>query len=235
MENEVVGALTQADFGLIALFFRASLAVKIVMIILVIASIWAWSVAISKWLLVRSLRNNMSDFLEAFRSGITMDELYKHTNTQSSHDMESVFRAGMRQWRKSYSDQGAFIDGAEERIEKSMLISLSDARQDWEEGTGILATIGSTAPFIGLFGTVWGIKTSFQDIAVMRSTDLAVVAPGIAEALVATAIGLVAAIPAVIFYNKFSRDFENISSSYLNFIDEFGLLVSRQIKKRGDF
>ena len=232
MENEIAGALTQSDFGLIALFMRASLTVKIVMIILLLASVKGWSVVIAKYLDFRDLRKSLDVFLAKFWSGEPLETIAQSIDGDNASPSERIFLAGLKEFRKSHSKDGQLIFGAQERIERAMDIEIHALRSELEDTLGALATIGSTAPFIGLFGTVWGIKNSFQDIALSGSTNLAVVAPGIAEALVATALGLVAAIPAVIFYNKFQREVEILNGKHASFAEEFAVLISRQIGQK---
>ncbi len=229
MDSETLNTVSQVDFGVIALFMRASITVKIVMIILVIMSIWSWAIVINKLRLYRAVKTDAREFEEEFWSGRPLDELYKEVGKNPNGDMERIFVAGMNEWRKSHFKDGEVMAGANARIERAMNVAINTSRELWEKGLTILATVGSTAPFIGLFGTVWGIKNSFQDIAMSQSTNLAVVAPGIAEALVATALGLVAAIPAVIFYNKLASDEERLATDHESFADEFALILSRQI------
>lgn len=229
MDSETLNTVSQVDFGAVALFMRASLTVKIVMIILVIMSIWSWAIVINKLRLYRAVKLDARSFEEAFWSGQPLDDIYKELGKNPDGDMERIFVAGMGEWRKSHFKDGEVMAGANARIERAMNVSINTSRELWEKGLTILATVGSTAPFIGLFGTVWGIKNSFQHIAMAQSTNLAVVAPGIAEALVATALGLIAAIPAVIFYNKLASDEERLATDHESFADEFALILSRQI------
>ncbi len=229
MENEIVNAANDTDFGVVALFLRASPIVQIVMAILVFASIWAWAIVFNKLRLYRRVRKNRQEFEDEFWSGRPLDEIYQEIGKSPEGDMERIFVAGMGEWRKSHFKDGEVMAGANARIERAMNVAINSSREVWDKGLTVLATVGSTAPFIGLFGTVWGIKNSFQSIAQSQSTNLAVVAPGIAEALVATALGLVAAIPAVIFYNKLSTDSDNLATDHENFADEFALILSRQI------
>ncbi len=234
MESEAINAAGQMDFGLLALFIRSSFIVKIVMIILIVASIWAWSIVIAKLRQYKAARAQADIFSQMFWSGQPLEEIYEGVGASPDGDMERIFVAGMKEWRKSHFQDGQVMSGANARIERAMNVSINSSRDLWESGLMVLATVGSTAPFIGLFGTVWGIKNSFQDIATAQSTNLAVVAPGIAEALVATALGLVAAIPAVIFYNKLTSDAERLAIDHEAFADEFSLLLSRQIdQERG--
>lgn len=228
MENIALG--TPADFSLIALFLRAGLTVKIVMVILVLASVWSWAVIIQKLMLLTAARRDSAAFDRRFWSGEPLDDLYDRMTGKPKGASERIFSAGMTEWRRSQRDDGALIPGAQSRIDRAMTVAINRESDRLGRGLPLLATIGSTAPFIGLFGTVWGIKTAFEGIALSQNTSLAVVAPGIAEALVATALGLLAAIPAVIFYNKLSADADRISGSHEAFADEFSTILSRQIE-----
>ena len=217
------------DFSLLALFARASLVVKLVMILLLLASFWSWAVIIQKFITFAAARREAAAFDRAFWSGEPLDELYEKTGPEPKGAAERVFAAGMLEWRRSHKDGGGLIPGAPARIDRSMNVAIGKRAERLQAGLPILASIGATAPFIGLFGTVWGIKTAFEQIAMSQNTSLAVVAPGIAEALVATALGLFAAIPAVIFYNKLSADSDRIIGGYESFADEFSTILSRQL------
>ena len=228
MENLALG--TPADFSLIALFMRAGLTVKIVMVILVLASVWSWAVIIQKLMVLGTARRDSTGFDRRFWSGDPLDDLFDKMNGRPNGPAERIFSAGMTEWRRSQKDDGALIPGAQARIDRAMNVAINRESDRLSRGLPWLATIGSTAPFIGLFGTVWGIKTAFEGIAMSQNTSLAVVAPGIAEALVATALGLLAAIPAVIFYNKLTSDSDRITASHEAFADEFSTILSRQIE-----
>lgn len=228
MENIALGA--PADFSLIALFLRASLTVKIVMVLLVVASVWSWAIIIQKVMVQTSARRETNAFDRKFWSGEPLDDLYDGLNGKPKGAAERIFSAGMTEWRRSQRDDGELIPGAQSRIDRAMNVAISRESDRLTSGLPFLATVGSTAPFIGLFGTVWGIKTAFEGIALSQNTSLAVVAPGIAEALVATALGLLAAIPAVIFYNKLISDADRITGQHEAFADEFSTLLSRQIE-----
>ncbi|APX89390.1 protein TolQ [Brevirhabdus pacifica] len=229
METETLALAQEVDFSLLALFWRATFTVKIVMLILIFASFWSWAIIIQKHLLFRVARRESSSFDRAFWSGEPLDELYDQIGNRPGGASERIFSAGMTEWRRSHRDDGKLIAGAQARIDRSMDVAIAKANERLTSGLTFLATVGSTAPFIGLFGTVWGIKNSFEQIAISQSTNLAVVAPGIAEALVATGLGLLAAIPAVIFYNKLSADADRISGNYESFADEFATILSRQL------
>lgn len=219
----------EVDFSLLGLFGRATLTVQIVMLMLIFASIWGWAVIIGKHIAFRSARLQADRFDAEFWSGNPLDELFDRIGEDPESPSEKVFASGMIEWQRSQRDDGGMIAGAEARIDRSMDVAIAKESEALNRGLPLLATIGSTAPFIGLFGTVWGIMNAFIEIAEQQSTNLAVVAPGIAEALLATGLGLLAAIPAVIFYNKLSSDSERIVAGYEAFADEFATILSRQL------
>ena len=227
--EQLAAAGQPVDFSLIALFVRASLTVQIVMVLLILASFWAWSIIIQKFVTYAQARREADRFDRAFWSGQPLDDLYDRIGETPSGPSERIFSAGMTEWRRSHRDDGNLIAGVTPRIERAMNVAISRENDRLTRGLPFLATVGSTAPFIGLFGTVWGIKTAFEEIAISQNTSLAVVAPGIAEALVATALGLLAAIPAVIFYNKLSADSDRLISNQEAFADEFSTILSRQL------
>ncbi|ABL68795.1 MULTISPECIES: protein TolQ [Paracoccus] len=227
--EQLAGAGQPVDFSLIALFARASLTVQIVMVILILASFWAWAIIIQKFISFNAARREADRFDRAFWSGQPLDDLYDRIGETPSGPAERIFSAGMAEWRRSHRDDGNLIAGVTARIDRAMNVTINRENDRLTRGLPFLATVGSTAPFIGLFGTVWGIKTAFEEIAISQNTSLAVVAPGIAEALVATALGLLAAIPAVIFYNKLSSDADRITGGYETFADEFSTILSRQL------
>ncbi|MCG7625668.1 protein TolQ [Epibacterium sp. Ofav1-8] len=229
MEAETLALAQEIDFSMWGLFARATLTVKFVMIMLIVASIWSWSIIIQKLITYRSARREAQVFERAFWSGNPLDELYEDIGPDPSGHSERIFAAGMAEWRRSHRTDGALIPGAQARIDRSMDVAISKESEGLQSGLQILATVGSTAPFIGLFGTVWGIMNAFIEIAEQQNTNLAVVAPGIAEALLATGLGLLAAIPAVIFYNKLSADSDRIIGGYEAFADEFATIFSRQL------
>ena len=217
MENEA--------FTFWALFGRATITVKIVMIMLIGSSFWSWSIIFRKLILFRTARSEASSFDQSFWSGEPLDELFEKLGPDPSGHTARVFAAGMVEWERSHRSDGVMIAGAQARIDRSMDVAVVREAEDLQSGLTILATIGSTAPFIGLFGTVWGIMNSFQSIAISRNTSLAIVAPGIAEALFATALGLLAAIPAVVAYNKFNNDSKKYSEKLENFSKRFLTII----------
>ena len=222
-----------APLSMWALFQHADLVVKGVMIGLIIASIAVWAIAIDKILLFARTKRAMDGFEQAFWSGQSLDELYRTLSARPSHSMAALFVAAMREWKRSLEGQPRSFAGLQMRIQKVMDVTIQREIERLESRLLVLATVGSAGPFIGLFGTVWGIMTSFRAIAGQQTTSLAVVAPGIAEALFATAVGLIAAIPATIFYNKFVSDVNKQALRLEGFADEFAAILSRQIDERG--
>lgn len=229
MESEALAAVSAVDFSMWGLFARATLTVKLVMFLLIGASFWTWSIVIQRTLVFRAARREAQAFDQAFWSGEPLDELFDTLGPEPKGQSERIFAAGIIEWQRSHKTDGALIAGAQSRIDRSMDIAVAKEAESLQSGLSVLATVGSTAPFIGLFGTVWGIMNAFIEIAQQQNTNLAVVAPGIAEALLATGLGLLAAIPAVIFYNKLSGDADRIIAGYEAFADEFSTILSRQL------
>jgi biopolymer transport protein TolQ len=221
------------DVSLFTLFWHAALIVKAVMIGLLVTSIWVWAIAIDKTVLYTRTRRAMDRFEQAFWSGQSLEELYRSLSARPTTSMAALFVAAMREWKRSFEGTPRSFAGLQMRIEKVMEVTIAREVERLERRLLVLATVGSAGPFIGLFGTVWGIMTSFQSIAASKNTSLAVVAPGIAEALFATAMGLVAAIPATIFYNKFASEVNKQAQRLESFADEFAAILSRQIDERG--
>ena len=229
----MAAAAGAADFSVWALFWKADIIVKTVMIMLVVASIWCWSIIIEKSIRLKRLNRDAADFEDSFWSGGSLETLYDRIGAQPQDPMSAVFSAAMREWRRSTDSGGAGADRGSsltERIDRVMVVTVNREVERIERQLTILASTGSTAPFIGLFGTVWGIMNSFQSIAISKNTSLAVVAPGIAEALFATALGLLAAIPAVIAYNKISKDMDRYAARLDDFSSEFSAIISRQLE-----
>jgi biopolymer transport protein TolQ len=217
------------DLSLIGLFSEADIIVKIVMIGLMIASIFSWAIIIEKLVLIKLVNRNAIKFYRDFWSSNINDIDVAYRNSRNN-PMAKIFNAGIKEWNTTFKiHKNMSIDGVKQRIEKAMNVQMNIELDKLEKKLLFLASVGSTAPFIGLFGTVYGIMNSFSAIAASKSTNLAVVAPGIAEALFATAIGLFAAIPAVMFYNKISSDISRVTSNLENFSDEFINYFSRQI------
>ena len=217
------------DFSIWALFSRATLPVKLVIITLIFMSLWSWAIAINKRVSIQLARKHVFNFDRKFWSGEPLDELFDEVGNDPKGGSAIIFSAGVTEWRRSHRDDGVMIPGAQARIERSMDVALSKEANQLQSSLGILASIGSVGPFIGLFGTVWGIMNAFIEIAAQQNTNLAVVAPGIAEALLATGLGLLAAIPAVVFYNHLSAASDRIISDYEAFADEFSTILSRQL------
>jgi biopolymer transport protein TolQ len=218
--------------SLLALFLQAGFTVKLVMIGLIAASIWSWAIIIDKLLLFARTRGQLDRFEKVFWSGQSLEELYRSLADKTPTGMGALFVSAMREWKKSFERGASSPIALQMRIEKAMDVALARETERLDSRLLFLATVGSASPFIGLFGTVVGIMTSFQAIAGSKSTNLAVVAPGIAEALLATALGLLAAIPAVIAYNKLSSDVGKFTARMEGFADEFSAILSRQIDEK---
>ncbi len=223
-----------ADFSMFGLFMQADLVVKSVIIILILASIYSWSVIISKLLRLRQLKKIEKEFDEIFWSGNSFEDLYETLNFNKTDPKSKIFCAAILEWKKSKSqfDQALDLNSLKDRMHRSMSVVFNKESENVEKNLTFLATAGSTAPFIGLFGTVWGIMNSFKSIAIAQNTNLAVVAPGIAEALFATALGLFVAIPAVVAYNKISNDISKYFVSLETFMDEFTTIFFRQLETK---
>ncbi|HMK81966.1 MAG TPA: protein TolQ [Xanthobacteraceae bacterium] len=226
-QNALPSAATK--LSLITLFANADIVVQVVMLGLLLASIWVWAIVVDKFLLYRRTKRSMDQFEQTFWSGHSLEELYRNQSARPAHSMGALFVAAMREWKRSVEGTSRAIGGLQMRIEKVMDVTIAREIERLERHLLVLATVGSAGPFIGLLGTVWGIMTSFRAIAGQQSTSLAVVAPGIAEALFATAIGLLAAIPATIFYNKFVSEVNRQAQRLEGFADEFAAILSRQI------
>ena len=223
------------SLSLWGLFMQAELLVKLVMLGLLGASVWVWAVVFEKWSSLRRVNKEADGFEDRFWSGGSLDELFDQEGTRPAHPMAAVFGAAMAEWRRSARIAGVDIarSGVRERIDRAITVTVQREMDRLERWMIFLASVGATAPFIGLFGTVWGIMHSFSAIAQMHNTNLAVVAPGIAEALFATAMGLVAAIPAVLAYNKISTDLARFASRLEGFGAEFSAILSRQSEEKG--
>ncbi len=240
MENQAVDALTLEgsvvyDMTIWGLFMQADIVVKVVIVVLIFASFWTWAIIFDKALRLGRLKRRADQFEEAFWSGGSLDDLYDRIDKRPPDPMSAIFVSAMREWRRSTARGGAKMGqamlGLEQRVERVMDITLGREMQRLERQMIFLASVGSSAPFIGLFGTVWGIMNAFTSIAAAKNTTLAVVAPGIAEALFATALGLVAAIPAVIGFNKLSTDLGRYTGRLEAFAGEFTAILSRQLEE----
>ncbi|MCA3646510.1 MAG: protein TolQ [Methylobacterium sp.] len=226
------GAEAQVDLSLVALFMHAHFIVKLVMIGLAVASVWSWAIIINKSIAMRSMAKSMDEFEDRFWSGQSLDELYRGLVNKTNDGFAALFIAAMTEWRRAFEGSGRGFASLQTRIDKVLDVSIAREVERLESKLLALATIASVGPYIGLFGTVFGIMTTFRSIAASKNTSLVVVAPGIAEALFATAIALAAAIPANIFYNKFVRDAGKIQGRLESFADEFSAILSRQIDER---
>ena len=226
MENDI-SVINNLDTSIWGLILQADIVVRLVMLILLFLSIFSWSIIFEKTTKLKKLRKKAKNFETDFWSGVSIDKLHKNIGASPTHPMEAIFVSGMKELAVSNSKNSTNNDSniLEKRIEKAMYSSLNKEIEDIEKNLSFLATTGSSAPFIGLFGTVWGIMNSFQSIAISRNTSLAIVAPGIAEALFATALGLLAAIPAVVAYNKFNNDAKKYSEKLENFSKRFLTII----------
>lgn len=240
MDNTAIDAsaigksVAATDLSAWGLFVNADLVVQLVMLSLIAASIWCWTIIFSKVMRLRTLQSSAEKFEESFWSGGSLDSLYDRVGTRPTDPLASVFAAAMKEWRRSLKGKPATREVKamlQQRVERIMHMTVDREMDQLERHLPFLASVGSTAPFVGLFGTVWGIMHSFQGIASSQSTNLAVVAPGIAEALFATAIGLVAAIPAVLAYNKISTELGRYGTRLDSFVNEFAAIISRQLEE----
>lgn len=239
MEPDIIAqggqiATVANDFSLISLFQRADWVVQSVIVLLLLASFWSWAIIIDKFFRFRRLRNQSNRFEDIFWSGKSLEDLYDKLGQRPDHPMALMFASAMREWKRSAESgaiTGAKIASVQERIGKVMRVTEARELDRVERFLSFLATVGSTAPFVGLFGTVWGIMNSFQAIATQNNTTLAVVAPGIAEALFATALGLLAAIPAVVAYNNFINARDRMEVRLDGFSEEFQAILSRQMEE----
>ncbi len=227
------GSAAVADLSFWGLFLQAGIVVKFVMVMLVISSIWSWAIIFDKWISIKSVYIKTRGFEKAFWSGQSLEALYERIKGKDSHPMALVFCAAMHEWQNrnisELQENSNLRAGTKERISQAMQVSINKSLDGLDKNLNFLATVGSSAPFVGLFGTVWGIMVSFQSIAISKNTSLAVVAPGIAEALLATAFGLAAAIPAVIFYNKFAGEVNKITGNLEDFGTELGSIMGREL------
>ncbi len=244
MENEdleaaaLAGSVADIDLSILGLFWRADIIVKAVMLILLFSSFWCWAIIFDKIVRIRRLSGQAEEFEESFWSGGSLEDLYDRVGRRPGHPLAAVFSAAMQELKRGIQKQHVLADdrlraGLQQRINQAMNVTVDREMDRLERYMGFLATVGSTAPFVGLFGTVWGIMNAFTAISISKNTSLAVVAPGIAEALFATALGLLAAIPAVVAYNKLSADLDRYASRLENFAAEFHSLLSRQLDEKG--
>ena len=233
--NESIAVTDNIDISIWGLVLQADLVVRIVMLLLLMLSIFSWAIIFEKITRIKNLNKLAMRFESNFWSGIKIDQIKDDIGTTPTHPYEAIFLAGIKEWELVTRNKNIInidIMVLEKRLERTMTSTLNKEMEGLEKNINFLATTGSSAPFIGLFGTVWGIMNSFQSIATSKNTSLAIVAPGIAEALLATALGLLAAIPAVIFYNKISGDTNIYSNKLEIFINDFTSILSRQVSKK---
>ena len=232
--NNDINVINDLDMSIWGLILEADFVVRLVMLSLLFLSIFSWSIIFEKLTKLRKLRKQSKKFEDDFWSGINIEKLHKSIESSPAHPMEAIFVTGMKELatsnRKSIDYDANIV--LEKRIEKAMFSTLSREMETLEKNLNFLATTGSSAPFIGLFGTVWGIMNSFQSIATSKNTSLAIVAPGIAEALLATAMGLLAAIPAVMAYNKISSETNRYYNSLETFLYDLSNILSRHIHNK---
>lgn len=230
---EGTSTVATMDMSFFSLFMQADAVVKTVMLMLIAASVWSWGIIFDKWFLFKSIKGKTNNFEKSFWSGQSLENLFERVKGRENHPIALVFSSAMQEWQsrnvKDISTNHNLRVSTKERIYQAMQVTSSKSLDKLEKNLTFLATVGSSAPFIGLFGTVWGIMVSFQSIAISKNTTLAVVAPGIAEALLATAFGLAAAIPAVIFYNKFAGELNRVSNNLDDFSNELGAIISREL------
>ncbi len=234
--TQIANNVPVADLSIIGLFMHADFVVKFVMLLLLLASVACWAIIYDKWKKLKTVRSKADKFEEVFWSGEMLEHLHDRMRDKADHPMAEMFVAAMSEWKgqniKRIAGNQSLKYGLKERIHKALHLARNRAIDKLEEHLSFLATVGATAPFVGLFGTVWGIMNSFQSIAASKNTTLAVVAPGIAEALFATAVGLFAAIPAVIFYNKLSSDVNRFVNRLDDFAEEFQAILSRELDEK---
>jgi biopolymer transport protein TolQ len=231
--DPAIAAQAAPDLSILGLFLQADWVVKTVMLGLLAASIWCWAIIVDKAMLYGRARREMNRFERNFWSGQSLEELYQQTAERPSPGLGAVFVAAMKEWKRSHEQNASSYTGVQARLDKVLDVAIARESEMLEKRLGFLATVGSASPFVGLFGTVWGIMNAFTAISASSSTNLAVVAGPIAEALFATALGLLAAIPAVIAYNKLSSDANKMVSRLEGFADEFSTILSRQLEARG--
>lgn len=236
METQVLDAAAASgamDLSVWSLFLQADIVVKAIMILLAVMSMWSWAIIFDKVLRMRGLHRKAEQFEEKFWSGSSLEDLFEQVGPRPREPMASIFVAAMKEWRRSSGKTGQPASGIgavlSERVDRVMKIRLEREMDQLGRRLTFLASTGSVAPFLGLFGTVWGIMNTFIAIGATSDTSLATVAPGIADALLATALGLVAAIPAVVAYNKISSDLSRYALRLENFAGEFSAILSRQL------
>lgn len=230
---ELAGNVAATDMSILGLIAGADIIVKAVILLLILASFWSWAIIFDKFITLKKLNEKTDKFEKLFWSGQLLEQLYERLKGRTDHPIANLFIAAMHEWTRTnismIANDAYRLHGLKERIAQAMDLTISREVGKLEKNLNFLAMVGSNAPFIGLFGTVWGIMHSFQSIAASKNTTLAVVAPGIAEALLATAIGLIAAIPATMFYNLLATKLNNFDNRLQDFSNELAALLSREI------
>jgi len=223
----------QADYSFIGLIMGASPVVKVVMVLLLLASIVSWNYILRKAAIIKLARRSADEFEKRFWSGSDLNDIYRSVvqRRQPATGMENIFEAGFKEFARLRKQPNAKPMEVLEGSQRAMRVSLAREMDELETHLSFLATVGSTSPYVGLFGTVWGIMNSFRSLGSVEHATLALVAPGIAEALIATAMGLFAAIPAVIAYNRFANDVERLDSRYDTFMEEFSSILHRHAQE----
>lgn len=232
MAVQAADIIPNADFSMFSLVLSADIVGKLVLLILFCSSVWSWAIILDKYFRIKTMQRKIVKFEELFWSGKAIDQLYEHVKKRVDNPLASIFVSAIAEFKRSdkkAKDNHMLCIGIKDRIMQSMTLVRNRESETIESNLGFLATVGSAAPFIGLFGTVWGIMHSFQSIAASKNTSLAVVAPGIAEALLATAVGLFAAIPAVICYNYLVARTVVIENKMDDFMGELHTILSRAI------
>ena len=229
---EVTGELG-TDFSIWGLIMQADIIVQAVMLLLVVMSVWSWAIIIDKSMTFGSIKTKARKFEDQFWSGKSLDELFRRVKDRPDHPMARVFVTAMEEFSRDRTSESRFAPGASERLDKVTRVAVNRELDKVQGQLSVLATIGSSAPFIGLFGTVWGIMNAFRGIGMTGDANLAVVAPGISEALFATALGLVAAIPAVIGYNRYASALNSYATRLEGFASEFTAILSRRLDGQG--
>ena len=230
MQQQVAGAVSMSILGM---FNHSDVFMKALIIALLLASVWSWAIIIEKWRIFKRIRIRSNTFERQFWSGGSLEVLYNDLNGKPKDPLSAIFLAAMKEWKRSMRvrKEGSFKGvNLQERIEKVMQITIEREVEKLNNRLIFLASIGSVAPLAGLFGTVWGIMSSFQAIGITKNTNISAVAPGVAEALLTTAVGLIAAIPAVVAYNKFANDIERFTNKMETFAGELDAIISRQIE-----
>ncbi len=230
--NNIEHNMITHDVSILGLFLQADFVVKCVMLLLLVASIWSWAIIMDKIVSFKVIRYRINKFQQSFSSGMSLGQLFQQASKAENDPLASIFVAAMLELSNKstlVTEHTQFKNNVKERVQQAMGVRINRLLAKAEQNLSFLAIVSSSTPFIGLFGTVWGIMVSFQAIALSKNTTLAVVAPGIAEALLATACGLVAAIPAVIFYNKFTNEVNVVAGQLDNFAQEVNILISKEL------